>query len=98
MTRVFFRDELEGVATFWRVARRDGVTLGFTSHDRDLWLGGVLHRAAPGMLPSAVGRTAELGPVCVEVDGALAHDAVTAEDLAAGRDYGARVQLGVLDL
>ena len=69
MSRVFFRDELEPAATFWRVLRRDGVTLGFTSHDRDLWLGGVLHRAAPGMLPSAVRRTADLGADSVDVEG-----------------------------
>ena len=71
MSRVFFREELEGVATFWRVERRDGVALGFTSHDRDLWLDGVLHRSAPGMLPSAVRRTADLAPDSVEVEGAL---------------------------
>ena len=46
MNRVFNATELEGVTTFWRVSRRDGVTLGFTGHDRDLWLDGVLHRAA----------------------------------------------------
>lgn len=97
MSRVFFQSELEGVATFWRVERRDGVTLGFTSHDRDLWLDGVLHCAAPGMLPSAVRRTADLAPDSVEVEGALAHDAISPRDLAAGRYDGARIRLGVLD-
>jgi uncharacterized phage protein (TIGR02218 family) len=97
MSRVFFREELEGVATFWRVERRDGVALGFTSHDRDLWLDGVLHRSAPGMLPSAVRRTADLAPDSVEVKGALAHDAIAPADLAAGRYDGARIRLGVLD-
>jgi len=97
MSRVFFRQELEGVATFWRIERRDGVALGFTSHDRDLWLDGLLHRSAPGMLPSAVRRTADLAPDSVEVEGALAHDAIAPADLAAGRYDGARIRLGVLD-
>jgi uncharacterized phage protein (TIGR02218 family) len=97
MSRVFFREELEGVATFWRVLRRDGVTLGFTGHDRDLWLDGVLHRAAPGMLPSAVRRTADLGPDSVDIEGALTHGAISAADLGAGLFDGARVQLGVVD-
>jgi len=97
MSRVFFREELEGTATFWRVARRDGVTLGFTSHDRDLWLGGVLYRAAPGMLPSSVRRTADFAPDSVDVQGALTHDAISADDLAAGLFDGARVALGVTD-
>jgi uncharacterized phage protein (TIGR02218 family) len=97
MSRVFFRQALEGIALFWRIDRRDGVTLGFTSHDRDLWLDGVLHRAAPGMLPSAVRRTADLGPDSVDVQGALTHDAISAEDLSAGLFDGALVRLGVVD-
>jgi uncharacterized phage protein (TIGR02218 family) len=97
MSRVFFREELEPTATVWRVLRRDGVTLGFTSHDRDLWLDGVLHRAAPGMLPSAVRRTADLGPDSVDVEGALTHDSISAADLAAGLFDGAQIHLGVAD-
>ena len=97
MTRVFFRAELEGVATFWRVRRRDGVTLGLTSHDRDLWFDGIVHRAAPGMLPSAIRRTADLAPDSAEVQGALTHDSIPAADLASGRFDGAAVEIGVVD-
>ena len=97
MSRVFFAKELEPTATFWRVLRRDGVTLGFTSHDRDLWLDGVLHRATPGMVPSAVRRTGGLDADSVEVQGALTHDAISSADLAAGLFDGAQVQLGVVD-
>ena len=97
MSRVFFAKELEPTATVWRVLRRDGVTLGFTGHDRDVWLDGVLHRAAPGMLPSAVRRTAGLDADSVEVQGALTHDAISSADLAAGLFDGAQVQLGVAD-
>lgn len=97
MSRVFFASELEGVATFWRIHRRDGVTLGFTSHDRDLWFGGVLHRAAPGMLPSALRRTADFSPDSAEVRGALSHDSISADDLAAGRFDEARVEVGAVD-
>ena len=97
MSRVFFREQLEGVATFWRVCRRDGITLGLTSHDRDLWFDGVLHRAAPGMVPSAIRRTADLAPDSAEVQGALTHDSIPAEDLASGRFDGAAVEIGVVD-
>ena len=97
MSRVFFSTELEGVATFWRIHRKDGVTLGFTSHDRDLAFGGVLHRAAPGMLPSAVRRTAGLTGDSAEMQGALAHDSIAEADLAEGRFDGARVEVGSVD-
>jgi uncharacterized phage protein (TIGR02218 family) len=97
MTRVFFRDELEPVATFWRILRADGVALGFTSHDKDLWFGGVLHRAAPGMLPSAIRRSSGLSGDSAEVEGALTHDALSADDLANGRFDGARIAIGAVD-
>ncbi|WP_374406925.1 DUF2163 domain-containing protein [Pelagerythrobacter sp.] len=97
MSRVFFATELEGVATFWRVYRRDGVTFGFTGHDRDLWFDGVLHRAAPGMVPSALRRTAALADDSAEVRGALSHDSISAADLAAGRFDHARVEVGAVD-
>jgi len=97
MSRVWFTQGLETAATFWRVSRRDGVTLGFTAHDRDLWFDGVLHRAAPGMAPSAIRRTAGLDEDSAEVAGALAHDSIGAADLAAGRYDGARVRIGLVD-
>lgn len=97
MSRVFNRAELEATATFWRIRRRDGVTLGLTSHDRDLWFDGVVHRAAPGMLPSAIRRTADLTPDSAEVQGALTHDSIAAADLASGRFDGAAVEIGVVD-
>lgn len=97
MSRAFFATELEGVATFWRVYRRDGVTLGFTGHDRDLWFDGLLHRAAPGMLPSALRRTAGFSDDSAEMQGALSHDSISAADLAAGRFDGARIEVGAVD-
>lgn len=97
MSRVWFSDPLETVATFWRVLRRDGVTLGFTTHDRDLWFDGVLHRASPGMVPAAIRRAADLDPDSAEARGALAHEAIRADDLAAGRFDGAQVRIGVVD-
>lgn len=97
MTRIWFSQSLETVATFWRVARSDGMTLGFTTHDSDLWFDGVLHRAVPGMLPSAIRRSADFEPDSADVEGALSHESISSEDLAAGRYDGARVAIGVVD-
>lgn len=97
MSRVWFSTELEAVATFWRVLRRDGVTLGFVTHDRDLWFDGVLHRAAPGLTPSAIRRSADLQPDSAEVEGALSHAAIATADLRAGRYDGARILVGLVD-
>ena len=97
MSRVWFSSELETVATFWRVARKDGVTLGFTTHDGDLWFDGVLHSAAPGMLPSAIRRSADFEPDSADVDGSLSHASITGEDLAVGRYDGADITIGLVD-
>src|SRR3546814_1903091 len=48
-----------------------GVTIGLTTHDRDLMIGGLLHRAAPGMTPSAIERSEGLDPDTMDVAGAL---------------------------
>ncbi|MFD2577897.1 DUF2163 domain-containing protein [Novosphingobium colocasiae] len=97
MTRAWFSGDLETVATFWRVWRRDGVTLGFTTHDRDLWFDGINHQASPGMVPSAIRKSADLSPDSAEVLGALTHDAIRAADIAAGRFDGAAIAIGVVD-
>lgn len=97
MTRTWFSQPLETVATFWRVARRDGVTLGFTTHDGDLWFDGLQHRAAPGMVPSAIRRSADLEPDSAEVEGALSHESISSADLSAGRFDGARIAIGLVD-
>lgn len=97
MSRVFLATELEGVATFWRVLRRDGVTLGFTSHDRDLVFGGLTHRAAPGMVPSAIRTSTSLADDSAEVEGALSHDSISERDLALGRYDHVAIMIGAVD-
>lgn len=96
-TRIWFRQSLETVAIWWRLERRDGVTLGFTSHDRDLAFDGVVHRTAPGMVPSAIRRTADFEADSAEVAGALSHDSIREADLAAGRFDGGSIAMGLVD-
>ncbi|MEM8695165.1 MAG: DUF2163 domain-containing protein [Pseudomonadota bacterium] len=93
----FLEGSLTTVAFCWRLARRDGVTLGFTTHDRDLTIDGLAYRAAPGMLPSAVNLSDGLEADSMDVSGALSSDAITADDLRAGRWDGAAVALFVTD-
>ena len=89
--------ELTTLALCWRVERRDGVTIGLTAHDRALVIDGLEYRAAPGMTPSAVKRSAGLEADTTDVAGALAIDAIGERDLVAGRWDGARVMLFGVD-
>lgn len=89
--------ELTTLAFCWRVERRDGTCLGFTTHDRDLALAGLVYRAAPGMLPSAVAISGAFEVDSLDVSGALSSEAISSEDLAAGRWDGAAVALFMVD-
>lgn len=88
---------LTTLALCWRIERRDGVTIGLTAHDRDLEMDGLVYRAAPGMTPSAVSRSAGLDADSMDVTGALTSVAISEADLLAGRWDGARVSLFAID-
>lgn len=90
-------EDLVGLALCWRIERRDGVALGLTGHDRDLRIDGIVHRAAPGMTPSAILRSDGLEADTMEVGGALTSAAIGEADLLAGRWDGARIALFAVD-
>ncbi|WP_066798789.1 DUF2163 domain-containing protein [Sphingomonas soli] len=89
--------EVTTVALCWRIERRDGVTIGLTAHDRDLVIEGLVYRAAPGMTPSAITRSAALDADSMDVTGALSSAAISEADLLAGRWDGARVEVFATD-
>ena len=88
---------LNAIALCWRVERSDGVAIGLTTHDRDLTIDGLVHRAAPGMTPSAIERSANLDADTMDIGGALSSAAIGDADLLAGRWDGARVTLFAVD-
>lgn len=89
--------ELSGLAFCWRLDRRDGVSVGLTSHDRELVVDGFVYQAAPGMLPSAISIGSGLEVDSMDVKGALTADIISAADLEAGRWDGAAVRLYLTD-
>ncbi len=90
-------EPLATIAYCWRIERRDGVAIGLTAHDRDLTVDGFRYRAAPGMTPSAVRRSARFDADSMDVTGALSGAAIGETDLLAGRWDGARVVLFAVD-
>lgn len=77
----------------WRLERRDGVTLGLTSHDRSLIIDGLSYAPSPGISPSAILRGGDVRDAMTEVRGALSAAAISAADLDAGRWDGATAML-----
>ncbi len=89
-----------GVTTLcrcWRVARRDGVVLGFTDHDEDVPLGDLVCRAGTGLTGSEATGRLGLAVGGSEMAGALSDDALSEADLAAGRYDAATVELHLVD-
>ena len=93
----FLDPELTSIAICWRIERRDGVCAAFTTHDRDLTIGHLCYRAAPGMVPSSISLTDGFDTEALEISGALTSDAITARDLAEGRWDGAAVRIFMVD-
>jgi uncharacterized phage protein (TIGR02218 family) len=89
--------DLTQLALCWRIVRRDGIALGFTTHDRPLVVAGLSYDSAPGMAPSAVVSTDGLDVDTMDVAGALSAGAITAGDLGDGRYDGAAVRLFMVD-
>ncbi len=89
--------EVTTLARCWTLTRRDGVVMGFTDHDRDLPLDGVVHRARGGF--EASDASAELGFAAASVDvaGVLRSSDITEADILLGRYDGAEVAVHLVD-
>lgn len=85
------------LARAWAIDRRDGVTLGFTDHDRDLEFDGIRFRARSGMTARALQQTTGLAVDNTEAVGALSDDSVTEADIRAGRFDGASLRIWLVN-
>ena len=72
----------------WKVTLKDGAEIGFTDHDEALFFAGTAILAA-----SDNDSETGLGAGAGEVAGGFSSEAISEEDLAAGRFDGARVEL-----
>src|SRR5712691_5337210 len=89
-----------GVTTLcrcWRIVRRDGVVQGFTDHDEDVTLGSLTCHAGTGLTGSEATSKLGLAVAGSEISGALASDALTEADLAAGRYDAATIETFLVD-
>ena len=85
------------VARCLALTRPDGLTLGFTDHDRTLAFEGITFRPETGVGLSAFAFGTGLSVDDGEVQGALSDAAITEADIRAGRWDGAGVRLWLAD-
>lgn len=81
----------------WLLRRADGRVMGFTDHDRDLTVEGVVCRADSGWTAGTGEGEAGLAAGGLSISGALDDDAITEGDVAAGLYDQARVELWRVD-
>lgn len=95
MTQQALLDHLETGVTHvchcWSVKRRDGVSLGFTDHDRPLTFDGLTFAPETGLSARAMASATGLSVDNTEAVGVLSADAITEPDILAGRYDGAEV-------
>lgn len=84
-------------ARAWSIRRDDGLTLGFTDHDRMLRFAGITFRPDHGLTARAITQATGLSVDNTEAVGALSDEAITELDLQAGRWDGARLRMWEVD-
>jgi len=81
------------LARAWALTRADGLTLGFTDHDRDLEFEGVRFRADAGLSARALEQVTGLAVDNSEAVGALRDAGLSEGDIMAGRYDGAALRI-----
>jgi uncharacterized phage protein (TIGR02218 family) len=89
--------EVTTLCRCWRLIRRDGMTSGFTDHDRDLAFGGTVFAARSGLEAAEVGLELGFAVGGGEVAGALVSAGITEADIAAGLYDDATVETWVVN-
>lgn len=88
---------LTRLALAWRVARRDGLVQGFTTHDRPLTIAGESYRPAVSFEPGEIRATGRLTGDSLEAWGGFHSEEIAAADLQAGLYDGAQVRILQVD-
>ena len=81
------------LAWCWRITRADGVTLGFTDHDRTLAFEGTDFEPESGFTASEVRSGSDLSVDAQDAEGVLSSDCITETDILDGRWDNAEVEL-----
>ena len=77
----------------WKLTLSSGAVSGFTSHDRDLTIDGVIYSALSGFEAGVIEASLGLNVDDLEVIGALSAVSLNETDLAAGKFDNAEIEL-----
>lgn len=91
------KEEVTTLATLWRVTRTDGVEFFFTDHDQSIFYDGNTYEADSGYQRSAISNDSSLSVDNLDVQGILTSDAITEEDLRAGKFDYAQIRIFIVN-
>ena len=81
-------------AQLWKITRTDGTVFGFTDHDEAVSFGGTTYSPCDSLNASALELAAMLGTIGnLTLGGVISDDAITEEDLLAGKFDGAEIEI-----
>lgn len=81
------------LAWCWRIRRADGLTLGFTDHDRTLAFDDTAFEPEAGFTASEIRAGSDLSVDAQEAEGVLSSDRISETDILDGRWDGAEVEV-----
>ena len=81
------------LCTVWKLTRRDSLVLGFTDHDEDLVIGGLVYEAQAGLTPGDADASLGFVPDNGDVSGVLSSERITQADIEGGLYDGAELQI-----
>ena len=84
-------------ATCLKLTFPDASVVGYTNHDKDLTVSGVVYSASSGYTPSDVKNTDMLSVNNMDVQGLIVTGGVTEGDIAAGKYDGAAVEIFIIN-
>lgn len=86
-------NDVTSLSTCLKIERQDGIVLGFTDHDQDLIVDGMLYAATDGFNPTSVSSSNALSVDRLDVETAISDERIRDSDIAAGLYDGAAVTL-----
>ena len=83
--KTHLQQKVTTLAICWQVILNDGVNLGFTNHDEDLYIDDLIYKAGTGFTSSAVTSYSSLAIDNLAIEGALSSELITEQDILNGR-------------
>lgn len=95
--QVLSNTHIHTIATCYKIIRKDGTFLYLSDHNHEITFEGNVYTPAGGVMSSAKQKRNSLDTDNLELQGFLTSDAITTEDLRAGKYRDAQVVITVID-